>query len=201
MPLSSHKLLLLPLLFIFALLALDGFLLSGIRPALPPGEGGQVQFPAFKTKDIYGRIVTQEILQGKMTAVCVWTTKEQSSREILFPLCRLAESQGEKLQLLGLVGDLKEGDGSTLALAREMAGELPPDFLQLMVNDDFYPFLSRVHNVPTICFIDPQGSLIGQPVIGGDITLVEQEFKRILALDSPRSKALRYIHEVLLNQP
>lgn len=204
MSLHSRKLLLLSLLLMLGLLALDGFILSAMQAGNTlsfNGAGEGAAFPAFRTTDLRGRAVTEEILSGNFTAVCVWTTRGEGSREALGQICRLREGLPEKLQLLGLVGDLKEGDRETLARAREIAGELPADFPQLLVNDDFYPFLSQIHTVPTVCFVDAGGRLVGQPVTGAEPRLVEQEFCRILALDSPRSKALLYIHEALLGQP
>ena len=48
------------------------------------------------------------------------------------------------------------------------------------------------------CFVDAQGNLIGQPVIGTDMRFAKREIRRVLEMDSPRSRALQRIHDAIL---
>ena len=200
----QYKMLLLPLFTILLLLAADGFLLGSMHAEnsfLTEAGREKKPFPSFHTFDIYGRETDSSILLGKTTAICIWTTKDEPSHKLLKELGRLAERLPEDVQLVGLVGDLKAGDQEALALAQSLAHDLPAYFPQFMVNDDFLPLLSHVHTVPTICFTDQQGNMLGQPVLSTDAAFAEQELQRVLALDSPRSRALREIQEALLHHP
>ena len=83
------------------------------------------------------------------------------------------------------------------AAAQEIAAGASPAFPQLMVNDDFTPFLSKLRSAPTIVFIDGAGRLVGQPVVGDEPELVKKELSRLLEKDSPRSLALKKIQKAI----
>ena len=221
---KQKRWLLLPVLTIVLLLMMDGLLMGsfGARDMVPLAGMGKEhrEFPAFRTKDILGQPVTDEIFRGKTTAVCIWATNADSCRVAMPQLFRLANRLPEGVQMVGLVGDLKDDAAEdSIALARKLAAEaqaassdaaVPPEeaalgqsgsfalFPQLMVNDDFLPLLSHIHTVPTICFVDAKGNLTGQPVIGTDMRFVERELRRVLEMDSPRSRALQQIHDAIL---
>jgi len=143
--------------------------------------------------------VTDEIFAGKTTAVCVWTVRDaKTSRAALQKLSAIAADFPPPAQFVGLVGDLKTGDGAEKrAAAQEIAAGVSPAFLQLTVNDDFTPFLSKLRSAPTIVFIDGAGRLVGQPVVGDEPELVKKELSRLLEKDSPRSLALKKIQKAI----
>ena len=55
---------------------------------------------------------------------------------------------------------------------------------QLLVNDNMAPFLTTIKAAPTICFVNPYGQLIGQPVTGYETDLIKKEARRLMATDS-----------------
>ncbi len=196
MTICQKKLWILPVLTL-VLLAADALLL-GRDGAIHVEVAGQ-PFPAFRTETLDGRAATDEIFAGKTTAVCVWTVRDANmSRAALQKLSAIAADFPQPAQFVGLVGDLKTGDGAEKrAAAQEIAAGASPAFPQLMVNDDFTPFLSKLRSAPTIVFIDGAGRLVGQPVVGDEPELVRKELFRLLEKDSPRSLALKKIQKAL----
>ena len=196
MTICQKKLWILPVLTL-VLLAADALLLG--RDGTIHVDGAGQPFPAFRTETLDGRAATDEIFAGKTTAVCVWTVRDGNmSRDALQKLSEIAADFPQTAQFVGLVGDLKTGDGAEKrAAAQEIAAEASPAFPQLMVNDDFTPFLSKLRSAPTIVFIDGAGRLVGQPVVGDEPELVKKEFFRLLDKDSPRSLALKKIQGAL----
>ena len=196
MTICQKKLWILPVLTL-VLLAADALLL-GRDGAIHVEVAGQ-PFPAFRTETLDGRAATDEIFAGKTTAVCVWTVRDANmSRAALQKLSAIAAGFPQPAQFVGLVGDLKSGDGAeNRAAAQEIAAGASPAFPQLMVNDDFTPFLSKLRSAPTIVFIDGAGRLVGQPVVGDEPELVKKELSRLLEKDSPRSLALKKIQKAI----
>ena len=196
MTICQKKLWILPVLTL-VLLAADALLL-GRDGAIHVDSAGQ-PFPAFRAETLDGRVATDEIFAGKTTAVCVWTVRDaNASRAALQKLSAIAAGFPQTAQFVGLVGDLKTGDGAEKrAAAQEIAAGVSPAFPQLTVNDDFTPFLSKLRSAPTIVFIDGAGRLVGQPVVGDEPELVKKELSRLLEKDSPRSLALKKIQKAI----
>ena len=196
MTIRQKKLWILPVLTL-VLLAADALLLG--RDGAIHVDGAGQPFPAFRAETLDGRVATDEIFAGKTTAVCVWTVRDANmSRAALQKLSAIAEDFPPPAQFVGLVGDLKTGDGAEKrAAAQEIAAGVSPAFPQLTVNDDFTPFLSKLRSAPTIVFIDGAGRLVGQPVVGDEPELVKKELSRLLEKDSPRSLALKKIQKAI----
>ena len=197
MAFQQKNLWLLPFLALL-LLAADALLLG--RDGAIHVDGAGAKFPAFRTETLDGVAVTDEIFAGKMTVVCVWTVKDvENSRTALNHLASIAEELPENAQFIGLVGDLKAEDGAEKrAAAKAIAAGGSAIFPQLLINDDFMPFLTRLRNAPTIVFIDSAGRLVGQPVVGDEPALVKKEWFRLMEKDSPRNHALQKIQKALL---
>ena len=196
MAFQHKKLWLLPFLALL-LLATDALLLG--RDGAIHVEVAGAKFPAFRTETLDGVAVTDEIFAGKMTAVCVWTVKDvENSRAALNHLAAIAEELPENAQFIGLVGDLKAEDGADKrTTAKAIATGGSAIFPQLLINDDFMPFLTRLRSAPTIVFVDSAGRLVGQPVVGDEPELVRKEFFRLLEKDSPRNLALQKIQQAI----
>ena len=193
----QKKLWLLPVLTLL-LLAVDALFLG--RDGAIHVDGVGEPFPAFWTETLDGRVVTEEIFAGKTTAVCVWTVRDaEISRAALQHLAGIVGELPENAQFIGLVGDLNiEDSAEKRATAKAIAADCSAIFSQLLINDDFMPFLTRLRSAPTVVFIDSAGRLVGQPVVGDEPELVRKEFFRLIEKDSPRNHALQKIQKALL---
>lgn len=194
--LRQKKLWLLPVLTLLLLVA-DALLLG--RDGAIHVDGAGEPFPAFRTETLDGRAVTDKIFAGKTTAACVWTVRDMEiSRAALKNLVAIVEELPENAQFIGLVGDLKTEDGAEKrATAKAIAADGSAIFPQLLINDDFMPFLTRLRSAPTIVFINSAGRLVGQPVVGDEPELVRKEFFRLIEKDTPRNLALRKIQKAI----
>lgn len=140
-------------------------------------------FPKFQTTDLAGNSITNKIFTGKFTVLVLWVTKDENSRQLWHFLSDWQQTEADKLQIVGLVGDVKStDDAAKISFARQMtAGYAIP---QLLVNDDMAEFLTTVRAAPIICFVDATGRLVGQPVTGYEPELIKKEARRLLATDS-----------------
>ena len=169
---------LIPVTLIFAILALNVF------TAKTAVKENLAAFPNFSTIDVNGRPATNEIFAGKFTILVLWVTKDTQSRQLLQTLSDWQRENQDKLQVIGLVGDVKSTDAAEkISLARQITADCPVP--QLLVNDDMTAFLTGIKTAPTICFVNPYGQLVGQPVSGYEIDLIKKEVRRLMTADSP----------------
>ena len=169
---------LIPVTLIFAILALNVF------TAKTTIKENLAAFPNFSTIDVNSRPATNEIFAGKFTILVLWVTKDTQSRQLLQTLSDWQRENQDKLQVVGLVGDVKSTDAAEkISLARQITTDCPVP--QLLVNDDMTAFLTSIKTAPTICFVNQYGQLVGQPVSGYEIDLIKKEVRRLMTADSP----------------
>lgn len=168
---------LLPLALILSILTINLF------PARDTTSQNISLFPMFQTTDLAGNPITNKIFTGKFTVLVLWVTKDENSRQLWRFLSDWQQAEADRLQIIGLVGDVKNtDDADKISIARQMtAGYAIP---QLLVNDDMAEFLTTIRAAPTICFVDATGRLIGQPVTGYEPELIKKEARRLLATDA-----------------
>ena len=174
-----------PALIIFLFLAVDVFLFNDLQ------IDEVKKFPEFKTVTLDGAEVTEKIFAEKITVLCIWITT-QKNFDILSELNLMQKNFPADVQVIGLVGDKNFAD------AEKIAKKYSPQILQLAVNDDFFPVLEKIRQVPTTIFIDKHGFLVGQPVGGADAKFIFQELNYILQKDSPKFSALKKIQDAIL---
>ena len=56
-----------------------------------------------------------------------------------------------------------------LDLAREITDRSGADFTQLIGNEDFAEWLKGIVGVPTTFFVDREGKIVGEPIVGADV--------------------------------
>ena len=129
------------------------------------------QIPAFTAKDLDGNTVTESIFAEKdLTVLNIWGTFCTPCVEEMPELGEWAKSMPDNVQLVGLISDIF-GDEDTehhdLAVAiTEKAGA---DFVQIIANSDFNSIMKWVTGVPTTLFVDREGNLVGNPIIGANV--------------------------------
>lgn len=126
------------------------------------------QFPDFTMLDMQGNTVTQDIFAERdLTVVNIWGTfcppciKEMPD---LGKLHRTLEAE-YNATLVGIVVDVR--DRETFDLANQILSESEAGHLNLLVGQDVQAFLSQYDYIPTTLFIDSNGRLVGDPVVGG----------------------------------
>ena len=127
---------------------------------------------SFTASDIYGNEVSSDIFKdSKITVVNIWGT---FCSPCIYEMPFLGELSREydksEVQLLGVVSDsvdyFGEEDPDAVALAQEIAEETKADYTHIVPSMEVLEFLYDVTAVPTTFFIDSEGRVIGEAVVG-----------------------------------
>lgn len=126
------------------------------------------QMPSFTTKDLEGNTVTESIFAEKdLTVVNIWGTFCPPCIEEMPELGAWAEEMPDNVQIVGLIVDIAgDDDKEHRDMAVTITEKAGADFLQIIANNDFAEILQGVVGVPTTLFVDKDGNLVGEPVVG-----------------------------------
>lgn len=135
------------------------------EPTLPE------KFPSFSTKDLAGNTVTDSIIHEKdLTIFNIWGTFCGPCINEMPELGEWSRELPDNVQIIGLVCDIK-GDTDTEHhdLAVEITEKANADFLHIVANNDFSEIMNWVTGVPTTLFVDKDGNIVGEPVVGAKV--------------------------------
>ncbi|MDE7285785.1 MAG: TlpA family protein disulfide reductase, partial [Lachnospiraceae bacterium] len=133
-------------------------------------EGSEVwgQMPSFTARDLQGNTVTEDIFAQKdLTVVNIWGTFCPPCIEEMPELGAWAEEMPDNVQIVGLIVDIagdddKEHHDMAVTITQRAGAAFP----QIIANSDFAEILQGVVGVPTTLFVDKEGNLVGEPVVG-----------------------------------
>lgn len=137
-------------------------------------------FPSFTATDLNGSTVTESIFGEKdLTVLNIWGTFCGPCIGEMPELGEWAKEMPDNVQILGLIIDISgEEDTEHRDLAVDITQKAGADFTNLIANADFAPILKDVVGVPTTLFIDGDGNIVGDPIVGADVegyqTFVEE---------------------------
>lgn len=154
-------------------------------PAAESAENGETQessnlFPSFTATDLDDNTVTESIFNEKdLTVLNIWGTFCGPCIGEMPELGKWAKEMPDNVQMLGLIIDINgEEDTEHRDLAVDITQKAGADFTNLIANADFAPILKDVVGVPTTLFIDRDGKIVGDPIVGADVdgykTFVEE---------------------------
>lgn len=126
------------------------------------------KMPTFTAKDLDGNTVTESIFSEKdLTVVNIWGTFCNPCIGEMPELGAWAKDMPDNVQLIGLVVDIA-GDEDTEHhdLAVSITQSADADFTHIVANQDFIDILQDVYGVPTTMFVDKDGNIVGDPVVG-----------------------------------
>lgn len=129
------------------------------------------QMPEFHTIDLDGNAVTNALFsQKELTVVNVWGTFCYPCIEEMPQLAKWSREMPENVQLIGLVTDIEgEGDQKHRDLAKDIVRRAGAEFPQLIANEDFTEWMKGIVGVPTTFFVDKNGQIVGEPIVGADV--------------------------------
>lgn len=149
---------------------------ASASPAVENQENVETQadanlFPAFTTTDLEGNSVTESIFSEKdLTVLNIWGTFCGPCIGEMPELGAWAGEMPDNVQMLGLIIDISgEDDTEHRDLAVDITQKAGADFTNLIANADFAPVLRSVVGVPTTLFIDGEGKIVGDPIVGADV--------------------------------
>lgn len=140
---------------------------SASQPETDSESSGN-KMPAFTAKDLDGNTVTESIFSEKdLTVVNIWGTFCNPCIGEMPELGAWAKDMPDNVQLIGLVIDIT-GDEDTEHhdLAVSITQNADADFTNIVANQDFIDILKDVYGVPTTMFVDKDGNIVGDPVVG-----------------------------------
>ena len=147
-----------------------------------PREDQTAAFPSFTATDLDGNTVTESIFSEKdLTVLNIWGTFCGPCIGEMPELGEWAEEMPDNVQMLGLIIDINgEEDTEHRDLAVDITQKAGVGFTNLIANADFAPILRNVVGVPTTLFIDGDGNIVGDPIVGANVdgykTFVEEYF-------------------------
>lgn len=136
------------------------------------GNGGLPdKMPSFTTKDLEGNTITDSIFKEKdLTVVNIWGTFCGPCIGEMPELGEWSEEMPENVQLIGLVCDIEgEDDSKRKDLAAEIMEEAGADFTNIIPDSSFSSLLEWATGVPATIFVDKEGNITGEPIIGADV--------------------------------
>ncbi len=137
-----------------------------------PGESALPDtMPEFATKDLDGNDVTNDIFAQKdLTVVNVWGTFCGPCISEMPELGEWSASLPDNVQLIGLVCDVNSyDDKEQVQAAQDIVKDTGAAFTHLVANGDLDALLNAVSAVPTTFFMDKEGNLVGEPVVGANV--------------------------------
>lgn len=131
--------------------------------------------PVFKTVDLSGNEITDAVFLDKdLTVVNLWGTFCTPCIEEMPELEALHQKYSDRVQVLGIVGDIDGVEDTVhLELAKTITEKAKVTFPNLVANEDFADLISGVIGYPTTIFVDKFGNIIGEPIVGSDISGTE----------------------------
>lgn len=146
------------------------------RSAQEPYHNGKM--PAFTTKDLDGNDVTESIFAEKdLTVVNIWGTFCNPCIGEMPALGEWAREMPDNVQIIGLISDFNGvDDAEHHELASAIMELSDADFQQIIANQDFAPIMQQVFGVPTTLFVDREGNIVGDPIVGAKV----EEYKEFV---------------------
>ena len=147
---------------------------SFIDIVFPPEEQAAMSgaIAPFETTDLAGNPVTNAIFAGKdLTVLNVWGTYCNPCIEEMPDLASWSAEMPDNVQLIGVVCDLVSlDDADTLEMANAICEATGANcYPSLVANESLTPLLASVVGVPTTFFVDGEGNLVGDPIVGANV--------------------------------
>ncbi|RVU54581.1 TlpA family protein disulfide reductase [Anaerosphaera multitolerans] len=121
---------------------------------------------------IDGEIITNDIFKNsKVTMVNFWATFCGPCIREMPDLAELHNEYNEEdFQIIGIIGDTFEGSDNNMAKAKTLIAENNVSFTNIIPNNDLYSNYidGKIQGFPTTIFIDSQGNLIGNIIVGSN---------------------------------
>ena len=133
-------------------------------------SGFPASMPEFSTVDLQGNTVTEEIFSNAdLTVVNLWATYCNPCINELPELGEWAKEMPDQVQIIGIVVDAGSGDSDEFALAAQIVEKTGAGYPHLAAAGQFDDIFAELIGVPTTIFVDKEGNIVGDPIIGADV--------------------------------
>lgn len=134
------------------------------------GDGAATGVLSFETTDLDGNAVnSEELFAGnELTMVNIWGTFCGPCIDEMPELEELHQKyEKDGVAIVGLVIDVPEGDDSLLQDAKDIVADTGVTYMSMRAWDGCDSELS-VSAVPMTYFVDREGNIVGEPIVGAD---------------------------------
>ena len=132
-----------------------------------------LSFGTFKTADLNGNEVDESIFAKKdYTMVNYWGTFCPPCIKEMPELAEISNALPENIQMIGLICDLPYGQEmeETKNTAENILDTNGVTYTNLLIWEDAAEMISGFSSfVPTTFFVDSEGNIVGDPIIGADL--------------------------------
>lgn len=133
-------------------------------------SGFPEKMPEFSTIDLQGNVVTNDVFsQADLTVVNFWATYCSPCIGELPELGEWAKEMTDQVQMLGIVVDVEEEDSEQYELACQLTDQTGASYQNLAAAGAFDEILYELVGVPTTFFVDGDGNIVGDPIVGADV--------------------------------
>ena len=169
-------------MIVLAMLLLSAGCLAENATSSNQGAAKLNKFPDFKTVDLAGNVVTQDIFKSKkVTVVNIWGTFCPPCIGEMPELGKWAGQMPADAQIIGIVCDARDkNDKETIDEAKKITANANAKFLNIVPDEGIMSYLDSVDAVPTTIFVDSDGNIIGETVVGADVAKYKELLKRYL---------------------
>lgn len=144
-------------------------------------EESKEKFPEFKTTDTNGNEVTEKIFADKdITMVNVWGTFCGPCINEMPELQRIYESLPKNANLIGIAADVPEGMKDGVDNIKYIEEQTGVKYTNLVLDDSLMNFVRIFPGVPATIFVDRDGNIIGDLVMGANIEAYIQNLQKVL---------------------
>lgn len=136
----------------------------------------------FSANDLNGEAVDSSVFTGyKLTMINIWATFCKPCIKELPDPQKMNEDMPKGTQMISIAGDVEDDD--SLKLAKEIAGDTGISFISNVPDSSLKQYLdNNIVAYPTTLFVDSEGKIVGEPLIGErDMSVYKEVLKDRLA--------------------
>ena len=143
---------------------------SGREQSMQTVSGYPSPVPDFKVKDLEGNEVTNDFFaKADLTVVNFWGTFCGPCIGEMPELEKWSEELPDNVQLLGVMMDVTSEEDSTYQDAKKIVAATKVKYTNIIGRIAFQEYLKHMVGVPTTIFVDKDGKLVGEPIIGANV--------------------------------
>ncbi|MFR9075298.1 MAG: TlpA family protein disulfide reductase [Dorea formicigenerans] len=130
----------------------------------------------FSTTDLEGNTVTNDIFsQADLTVVNFWGTFCNPCIDEMPELAKWNEEMTDNVQMLGAIVDVETVDSDEYALAQQIVEKTGVTYENVIAPGAFDQFINKLAGVPTTVFIDKNGKVVGEAIVGAKVEEYKQQ--------------------------